>query len=263
MFFLYKLIGSLSVPPGLFILAAAAAFLFRKKGCRIFSRLLVCFSLLLFYIMSTPAGALLFTGPLESRCENSLPPDKAAAAFLVLAGGSSYDEEGAFAAPSPITLDRIFCAVRAASSRPGKSIMIMSGGNIFSCDGSSEARAMAAAARDMGWREEMIIEDGSRTTAENINNTAKMLEDRSVKDIVIVTSAYHMPRAAMIAKERLSGARLYTYASGRMADPAFRGLWSFLPEGGCFAVSCAGIREYAGIAAHKAASLFKHAAGRS
>ena len=262
MFFLYKLIGTLSVPPGLFILAIAAAFILRKK-LRVFSRLLIFFILLLFYIMSTPAGALLITGPLEARCENSLPPDKAAAAFLVLAGGSSYDRDGALAAPSPITLDRHFCAVRAASSRSGKNIMILSGGNIFSDDGSSEAKSMAAAARDMGWQHEIIIEDGSRTTAENINNTAKMLEERSVKDIVIVTSAYHMPRAAMIAREHLSGARLHTYASGRMADPAFRGLWSFLPDGGCFAVSCAGIREYTGITAYKAASLFRRASGRS
>ncbi len=262
MFYLYKLAGAFSVPPGLFILAAAAAFLLRKK-LRVFSRLIICSSLLFFYIMSTQAGALLITGPLESHCENTLPPDKDPAAFLVLAGGSSYDKSGTAAFPSPATLDRLLCAVRAAASRSGKNIMLLSGGNTFGDSGSSEARIMAASAREMGWNGEIIIEEASRTTAENLKYSAKMLEERSINNIVIVTSAYHMPRAVMTAKKHLVGAHLFSYAPGRITDPSLRCFWSFLPDGGCFAVSCAGIREYAGIAACKAASLFKSTAGRS
>lgn len=262
MFFLYKLAGSLLVPPGLFILLFAAAFFLQKKGRAAFSRLLVCFSLLFFYTVSTPAGALLITGPLESLRKNSLPPDLEPAAFLVLAGGSSYDENGS-SLPSPVTMDRLCSAVRAASHRSGKSVMILSGGNFFGSGDTSEARAMAAAAREIGWNGEILLEEDSRTTAENIKYSAKMLENLSIKNLVIVTSAYHMPRASAAAKEHLRGLRLYTYASGHMASASAISFWSFLPDGASFALSCAGIKEYAGMAACKAASLFMRAAGRS
>ncbi|MDY2985490.1 MAG: YdcF family protein [Synergistes jonesii] len=256
MFFIYKLAGSLAVPPGLFILLllfSAFAASRRPRG-KSLSALLAALAAL-FYLMSAPAGSALITGTLEGMTESALPPDKAEAALLVPAGGSSYDGEGSSIAPSPLTLERLYAAVRLAASRGGKTVMIMSGGNAFGDRDRSEARTLAQAAREMGWRGTIMLEERSRTTAENMRYAAELVRRLGIKRLIVVTNAYHLPRATMIAKEALPDVGLYPYAPWRITDPLIRGYQSLLPDGGSFALSCAGLREYAGIAAHKLASL--------
>lgn len=138
MFALYKIAGAFAAPPGLFVIIllamAAALFLKSRRASRAFG---TAASLALFVFaaalcaMSTPAGARFITGPLEAKYSAQLPPDGEAAAFLVLAGGSSYDAEGSSVQPSPLALERVYTAVTLASGRSGKSVLVMSGGNVF------------------------------------------------------------------------------------------------------------------------------------
>ena len=127
MFALYKIAGAFAAPPGLFviILLAMAAVLFLKsrRASRAFG---TAASLALFVFaaalcaMSTPAGARFITGPLEAKYAAQLPPDGETAAFLVLAGGSSYDAAGSSVQPSPLALERVYTAVTLASGRAGE-----------------------------------------------------------------------------------------------------------------------------------------------
>ena len=155
MFLLYKLAGSMIVPPGLFIiilllLAAVAWRKPRRKGLA-FSLCLFAFILC---VMSTSAGALLITGPLETLYKAKLPPQNADAAILVLAGGSSYDDKGSSVQPGVYAMERVYAAVQLAKERPGHSTLILSGGNVFGANDRSEAAALRDAARAMGWEKE-------------------------------------------------------------------------------------------------------------
>lgn len=203
------------------------------------------------YIMSTSAGSLLITGPLETRIARKLPADGARAAVIVLAGGSSYDDKGSSVHPGIYALERVFAAVQLANARKGETIMIFSGGNVFGANDRSEAAALADAAKQMGWHGRSILEEHSRTTAENFKRCAEYMRGSKIDTAVIVTSAFHMPRSAANAKRCMPDVTVFPYPSGRLTDPVIRGVSSFLPNGSDFQTSCLGIKERVGILARR------------
>tara|TARA_B100000029_G_C17562332_1_gene953812 strand:- start:1275 stop:1757 length:483 start_codon:yes stop_codon:yes gene_type:complete len=82
--------------------------------------------------------------------------------------------------------------------RAGKApLIIISGGNVFSQDSlKPEAAYTAELLQDWGIPPSVIIFEGnSRNTRENALETAKLLNNRGLKRILLVTTAFHMPRA--------------------------------------------------------------------
>lgn len=64
--------------------------------------------------------------------------------------------------------------------------------------GPSNAAAMARRATTAGVPEgSVIVEEFSRTTAENARNTSAFIADHSIQRIILVTSAYHQRRASL------------------------------------------------------------------
>ena len=86
MFYAYKLIGSLLVPPGLLcVITAIFSFvLFRSKNKKLLSIAMLMLSLSIWF-MSTSAGSFFITGGLERKHLNSVPETERPVAFLVLA----------------------------------------------------------------------------------------------------------------------------------------------------------------------------------
>ncbi len=263
MFTLYKIIGAFAAPPGLFVAAlllfALALFLYsvlqKKKGnsacasgMKFFAIPALIFALVL-YFMSIPAGARLITGPLEMRYSAQLPPDNAPAAVLVLAGGSSVDENGSSVQPSPFSLERVFTAVKIARARAGRSVLILSGGDVYGANDRTEAAVLGDAAREMGWTGEVILEEQSRTTAENMAYSAEIISVLGLTRVIIVTNAFHMPRSMRLAERYMAGLQLYPAPGPLYTDPLIRGISSFLPSSGSLNASCMGIRERIGMLA--------------
>ncbi len=90
--------------------------------------------------------------------------------------------------------DRLWHAARLF--RAGKaSQIILSGGSLNTGDG-SEAEAMRQFMLDLGIPASvMSLESGSENTAGNARLTAEMLAKQGITEILLVTSALHMPRA--------------------------------------------------------------------
>ena len=107
---------------------------------------------------------------------------------------------------------------------------------------------MRDAARTMGWRGEIILEEQSRTTAENMKYSAALLRARGLQNIAVVTNAFHLPRAMRLARQSMPEAKLYPIAPPRRTDPIIRGLPSFLPDAASLHLSCIGVRERIGTA---------------
>ncbi|WP_369138755.1 YdcF family protein [Modestobacter versicolor] len=98
-------------------------------------------------------------------------------------------------------LRRAVTAVEQLRGRTGELPIVPSGGQ-----GPGEPRAEGAAMAEWLRRhdvadEDVIVEDRSRTTQENLRFSARLLEQRGVPEpYLIVTSNYHAPRAALLAR---------------------------------------------------------------
>lgn len=98
---------------------------------------------------------------------------------------------------SSASLSRLVEAIRLYRQNPS-SILVLSGGRVFGSR--ADANVMNNTAMALGVaRENMIIEAGSRDTTEESKHLKPLIKDQK---FVLVTSAYHMPRAMKIFEKQ-------------------------------------------------------------
>ena len=129
---------------------------------------------------------------------------------------------------------------------------ILSGGSfaLVSSSKVSEAHVIADQLADWGIdRSRLVVEDASRNTHENAVNSARQLRERGDQKVLLVTSAYHMRRAAGCL--RAEGIEFDTLAVDRRSySPS--GHWgSWLPRASYFSDSSDAIREWTGRAVYR------------
>ncbi|WP_194785321.1 YdcF family protein [Actinomyces haliotis] len=113
-----------------------------------------------------------------------------------------------------------------AVARPGD-VLVVSGGGV--AGPVPEARLLADAARDLGWRGVVRVEGASRSTWENVANCAPLLED--APHIVVVSEPVHAAKARhFLALQRPDLAdRLAAATTSDGADPLpSAGTWGVL-----------------------------------
>lgn len=150
------------------------------------------------WLWSAPVASDWLRGRIETVVPGipmaSLPK---ADAIIVLGGGmeAASPPLREFADLGPAA-DRVWHAARLY--RAGKAPFILtSGGNgDWGPPIASEAAAMAEFLADMGVPADAIVVEGrSRTTAENARYSRELASARNARHILLVTSAWHMPRA--------------------------------------------------------------------
>ena len=241
----YKLLGSLIVPPGLLIpvLVTASIIAYKKPRKKTLALFLLLVTIILWFA-ATPWGAYLITGKIEDRYNTPTFLPSSDTYILCLGGGSSYDEKGKTVQPGLFSLERVFCAVKIA--RKINAPIIFSGGNVYGTDSTSESKTMAKAAKEMGFRGKIILEEKSRTTKENFKYSAPLVQDK--QNIIVVTNAFHMPRSIKLAQQYLNKKTIIPYPGGRLTDPLYKGTFYLFPDANSLMVSCLGIKEYIGMA---------------
>lgn len=189
---LAKAAGVLLMPPAILLLGALAALLLARRHPRP-ARVIGILVLAAAYLLSTRPGAQALLTPLETRHPslNRVPPE--AEAIVVLGGGripASPDYGGAALGDS--SLQRVRFAARLAR---GNRLPIFTTGGA-SLGGASAGRLMARAlVEDYGIDPDRVrAETDSRNTAGHVPRLRPLLGDRT--RIVLVTTAWHMPRAA-------------------------------------------------------------------
>ena len=144
-------------------------------------------------------------GIVQSLEWQQIPPGKlpTADAIVVLGGGT----KPAFAPRPAVDLgeggDRVFYG--AQLYREGKApVVIASGGRIaWRGAGPSESSDMAAILKTLGVPATAILQDPtSLNTYQNAVNVRKILQERGIRRILLVTSAMHMPRSLQIFRRQ-------------------------------------------------------------
>lgn len=136
-------------------------------------------------------------------------------------------------------------------------LIILSGGRIEWYGGSSaEAVDMATILKEMGVPESaMVLEPNSRNTYENAVNVRQILVQRGIRQILLVTSAMHMPRSLSIFK-RLGVNAIPAPTDFLASTQEFQELMnspeakllSLLPDAASLSLFTQVLKEYIGIA---------------
>ena len=181
MFFVASKIFWLS-PVAVLLIAALLGVLWSKSRFARMGRAIALAAILVLIVAAmTPLG-LILVSPLEHRFPRP-PPDLPPPYGMIMLGGGAG-------------LDRVVEAAILAKRYPQARI-VFSGGSGSLFDGKSiEAPEVRKILIDLGIDPKRItLEDKSRNTAENARFTAAMIDPEPSQPWLIVTSAFHMPRA--------------------------------------------------------------------
>ena len=246
MLYIIKFLYAWLLPPGLFLLLGAAAiinyFKTKKKRWRVVP-------LLVMYALSIrPVGDLLIKS-LEYRYGQPAMAALQDARAIVMLGGGSYkgvkdfDGEGQVGADAA---NRLFMALRLhkALQLP----VILSGGQVFSYS-ATEADIEHRLLKASGVEEKFLIrEDRSRNTAENAKFTREICEQHRFDKVILVTSAYHMPRAVAFFKRE--GVDVIPYPTDyKTSKQPVLDAYSFTPSADSLYNTAIALKEYIGLLA--------------
>jgi uncharacterized SAM-binding protein YcdF (DUF218 family) len=201
MFFVVsKLFRALLFPyPLLLILAVIASFKLKPGKFTTFFRSF----LFLIIVFSTEIGSNALLWPLENwhprRSLNSIPIVDS----VVVLSGMAYPDPAADNKPEfNSAADRILSGVELVNAGKADHLLISGGDGSVSQTKGKEARALKNWLRDFGIRIKVLEESDSRNTFENGLYSAKILLPENKKQIVLVTSAFHMPRSVAIFEKQ-------------------------------------------------------------
>ena len=146
-------------------------------------------------LMSTRIVADLLTWPLESRYHRLERRPDTTQAIVVLSGNVLYPDDR----HTELGEDTLYRCLHAAELyRAGPPCpLLTTGGKVDSTvPGPSFARVMADFLETQGVQHaDLILEDRSRTTYENAVESARLLRERGLRRVVLVTAGSHLLRA--------------------------------------------------------------------
>ncbi len=240
MYLFSKLFTYLFLPPGIFILTLMlAAFLIKKR------RVLFFAMALLFYLLSTKYIANILLAPLE----NITYKDSNASIVVVLGGGSNIND---IIKADNEAFKREFVAFLLAKKRDLS--MVFSGGGKRGEEALAAKRDFALLQNISFSKIKIYYENQSRNTKENALYSKILFEKEHLpKDIYLVTSAYHMPRAKFYFEN--AGFRVVAKVSNYYQDYSYE-FYDFLPQMKYFSYSYKAIHEYIGLLFAKISKKF-------
>lgn len=223
---------------GLFLLLAAMCWALVRKLKGLFALLLAAF--LLLYGLGSGPGAALLLRPLEGRYPALLvPPSDEAVKVVVLTGGEGWAPDRPITSDlSTSTGERLLEAVRVWRLL-GEGLPLLFVGGVGTPGRPAEAPLVAQAARALGVPGELVEwEAASRNTCEN----ALAIRDRlGTRPFVLVTSAFHMPRAMAVCQHL--GLAAIPAPCGHRARASFTP-YDFVPASEYLWDSALAVREY-------------------
>lgn len=202
------------LPPGIFfvILFGVGIYCWRK-GQRPLAGVLLAVTFV-FYLLSTGFVSELLVKSLESRY---VPPSEPCGDVVVVLGGGALKDTPDVDGDGQLCgryANRVLTGARLAKkwSLP----VIISGGQLYE-DSGKEAEIAKRAMLTLGVPQgEIISEDQSLTTSQNAKYTKEILQEYGFQKPVLVTSAFHMPRA--VQTFNLQGVEVIPYPADYLVN---------------------------------------------
>jgi uncharacterized SAM-binding protein YcdF (DUF218 family) len=197
-FLLSKTLGIMLLPTNFLIgISLVGAILLATRSAPLGRKLMIASVALLAICGFSPLGNLVLY-PLESRFPPWDPAGGAPDGIVVLGGSIDPDLSAAHGVTVfSGSVDRIIAAAALAHRYP-KARIVFSGGNanLVSNDAAKEADYAIAVFESLGIaKQRLIIERRSRNTQENAEFSKAIAAPKSGERWLLVTSAFHMPRA--------------------------------------------------------------------
>ncbi|MEK6789464.1 MAG: YdcF family protein [Pseudomonadota bacterium] len=195
---LTQLIHLFLLPPGLQCLLGLLALFLAWRGRRYSATAVAVLAISSLYVLATPVGSGWLSRPLEARVPllNDLTQlHTAGYGAIVALGGGRTPRAPEFAgldvsSPNVLTRLRYAARIQRASGLP----ILVTGGMPLSGQ-RPEAELMAESLREDFGVPVRWLEPASRTTAENAEFSAAILQPLGIRQIVLVSHASHLPRA--------------------------------------------------------------------
>lgn len=184
-----RIVEQLIFPPGIFILLGIAI-LWLTRNHRRFGNLLLLLLFLSLWLVSTPWFSHSLLATLQDQYLE-LPKIPQDADSIVLLGGGTTISGNAYQLSSA-SFERLHTAARLAK-KSGLPILT-SGGKPWGTNKSEAALLAATLERDFGLATK-VIEEKSKTTWEHPINLKPLLQEQGLKKPIVVTHAWHIPRA--------------------------------------------------------------------
>ena len=247
MLYLDKVLAQLAYPLNLSLLLALVALILLGRQKRLGLPVLG-FALAWLWFWATPvvshALQLSLEGQFHDQVVTALP---SADAIVVLGGGVRSALPARFAYPDLLpAADRVWHAARIF--RAGKAPRVLvSGGNLpWLGERQPEADAIRELLIELGVTPDAImLERNSRSTRENARYSAELLAGLGLKQVLLVTSALHMPRAS--ATFQAVGIEVIPAPTDFRAVPEQQHLLRWLPDAQALLDSSLAIKEYLGL----------------
>lgn len=192
-----KAVGILLTPPGIIVVFAVIGLLLLPYRRRLGVGLLWASTSAL-YILSLPVTGFALLHTLENSVVALPGPGGVAAqsaGAIVVLGAGRYENAPEYGGdtPNPLALERLRYAARL--HRLTGLPLLVAGGSVFG-KGVPEAELMRQVLVDEFGVPVRWVEGRSRNTYENAMNARVLLEGAGVEQALLVTHAWHMPRAA-------------------------------------------------------------------
>jgi uncharacterized SAM-binding protein YcdF (DUF218 family) len=237
------------LPPGLLILTGLLGLL---MGRRLLGKLLTLLTLLSLYVLSTAFFSAQLLSGLEHRYPALSPakPDVGSAEAIVVLGADIYPDAPEYGGDT-ISAPMLERARYAAWLHFRTGLPIITSGGAMEPGDMPASRAAATVLEKEYAAKVLTTSERSLTTWEESRHIKELMTQLGLQKIVLVTHAWHMPRAVYAFQQ--SGIDLIP------APTAFQG-WprsvekrsSWLPDAGPFFRSVTALHEYVGIAWYRA-----------
>ena len=243
-----KVISALLYPLGFAFILLLIAFIvgtFRWKKTSVFFKVS---SLIILLLATNPIVASKLILSLEQQYpQKHLSEIEKHDAIIVLGGGLRIPIKPALYTQIGFGSDRYWHAARLFKAGKAKQIILI-GGNVYKQAG-YKGEAFYASELLQQWgvpASAIAIETSSRNTEQNFNNTANYFNTKGIKSVILITSAYHMPRSLNIFKQ------LQIKVTPASADVLIRQqsspqIFKYLPSTGALTLTTIAAHEYYGM----------------
>jgi uncharacterized SAM-binding protein YcdF (DUF218 family) len=220
----------------------------RHRRARVYAPLA---AVVVLYVFSIGPVANALFGGLEAGATRTMRDDVVYDAVIVLGGlVSAETSETHGTTEYNDSVERILSAYDILRAGRAKNVLLSGGSPEADTPDAVEAHVLAAQLERWGIDPSRIaVEDKSRNTRENAVESAAIVRDRGWSTLLLVTSAFHIPRAAGCF--RAVGLTVDTLPVDYRAYDASRFTANWLPRADHLAESTAAIREWVGRAVYR------------